>query len=243
MNYKIFSVLAVLLFSFAFTNSDNLDNSISKKEITNLASESTPLTFKEKIDNLYSDFKAANITMPSLPVFERAMKGYTKLEEQGKVSKEILTVVDFDLSSKAKRMWILDMNSRKVLFNTFVSHGQGTGGEFAKKFSNISNSHQSSLGFYVTAETYYGKNGLSLFIDGMEKGFNTNARKRYVVIHGADYATQDFINKRGRLGRSYGCPAVPTAVSKKLINQIKGESVVFIHKSDKNYLNKSSYLN
>lgn len=181
--------------------------------------------------------------MPSLSVFEQAMKGYSKLQKQGKVSNEILSVIDFDLSSTKKRLWILDMNSKKVIFNTYVAHGKNTGVEFANKFSNAVNSHQSSLGFYVTGATYYGKNGLSLYMDGMEKGFNSNARKRYVVIHGADYATKNFIKKYGRLGRSYGCPSVPTSVAKDLIGQIKGKSVVYIHKNDQNYLDKSSYLN
>lgn len=137
----------------------------------------------------------------------------------------------------------MDMENKEVLFHTYVSHGQNTGEEFANKFSNIENSLQSSLGFYVTAETYYGKNGLSLFIDGQEKEFNSNARKRYVVIHGADYAEPSFINKLGRLGRSYGCPAVPNTIAKEVIGAIKGESVVYIHKDDKNYLQRSALLN
>lgn len=137
----------------------------------------------------------------------------------------------------------MNMETKKVLFNTYVSHGKNTGGEFANKFSNTVNSLQSSLGFYVTAETYYGKNGLSLFIDGMEKGFNSNARKRYVVIHGADYAEPNFIDRIGRLGRSYGCPAVPNTIAKEVIDTIKEESVVYIHKNNKEYLEKSTLLN
>jgi hypothetical protein len=178
-----------------------------------------------------------------MSVFEKAMKGYAELEEKGKVGKKILTVIDFGLSSTKKRMWIMDMKTKKVLFHTYVSHGKNTGGEFATKFSNTVNSLQSSLGFYVTAETYYGKNGLSLFIDGMEKGFNSNARKRYVVIHGADYAEPSFINRVGRLGRSYGCPAVPNTIAKEVIGTIKQESVVYIHKNNKEYLKNSPLLN
>lgn len=244
MNYRILTVAAAILFSFAFTKTDNLNpsNNISNKEI---AISATPVakTFEEKVIILYSEFDKNNTSMPALSVFEQAMKGYSKLRKEGKVSNEILSVIDFDLSSTKKRLWILDMNTKKVLFNTYVAHGKNTGVEFANKFSNAVNSHQSSLGFYVTGATYYGKNGLSLYMDGMEKGFNSNARKRYVVIHGADYATKNFIQKYGRLGRSYGCPSVPSNIAKDLIGQIKGKSVVYIHKNDKNYLNRSSYLN
>ena len=113
----------------------------------------------------------------------------------------------------------------------------------ATKFSNTPNSLQSSLGFYVTAETYYGKNGLSLFIDGMEEEFNSKARERYVVIHGADYAKEDSIKRLGRLGRSYGCPAVPTEVSIEIIELIKEGSALFIYHNSDDYIAKSTYLN
>ena len=181
--------------------------------------------------------------MPELSVFEKAIKGYQKLDEAGKVRNSLLTVVDFDLSSTKKRMWILNMDTEEVEYNTYVAHGKNTGAEFATKFSNTVNSLQSSLGFYVTGETYFGKNGLSLFIDGMEKKFNSNARKRYVVIHGADYAEPQFIDRLGRLGRSYGCPAVPNTVAKDLIHKIKGKSVVYIHRSNDKYLETSTFLN
>lgn len=242
MNYRIFAVVAVLLFSFAFTKADKT-TATSNSEIASVVTSTKPVSFKDKVDHLYGEFNTKNATMPALDVFEKAMKGYEKLEEQGKVNKEILTVVDFDLSSKKKRMWIMDMKNKEVLFNTYVSHGQKTGVEFAKQFSNKVNSHKSSLGFYLTGETYIGKNGLSLFLDGMEKGINNNARKRYVVIHGADYATANFVSRHGRLGRSYGCPAVPVKIARPLINKIKGESVVYIHKNDPNYISRSSFLN
>ena len=140
-------------------------------------------------------------------------------------------------------MWVLDMKNHKVLFNTLVAHGKNTGLDMATDFSNTENSFQSSLGFYVTAETYYGKNGLSLFIDGQEEGFNSNARQRYVVVHGAEYANPEFVERNGRLGRSLGCPAVPTAVSKEIINTIKGNSALFIYHPNEDYAKKSTYLN
>ena len=241
MKYRILTVVGVLIFSFAFSSTDEINNIKDSNVAPNLAVEpEVKKTFKEEIADMYQAFNLKNASMPNLLVFEKAIAGYTKLEEAGKVSNPLLTVIDFNLSSKKKRMWILNMETQEVVFNTFVAHGKNTGLEFAKKFSNKVNSHQSSLGFYVTGETYYGKNGLSLFIDGMEKGFNSKARERYVVIHGADYAEPEFIKRYGRLGRSYGCPAVPNKIAKKLINTIKGESVVYIHKDDDTYQQKST---
>lgn len=198
---------------------------------------------EETIDQLYKAFTMNNASMPSLVSFTNGITGYNKLKAEGKIKNEILTIVDFSLPSTEKRMWILDMTNQKVLFNTLVAHGKNTGADMATEFSNIENSFQSSLGFYVTAETYYGKNGLSLFIDGQEKGFNSNARQRYVVVHGADYATPEFIERNGRLGRSLGCPAVPMNISKEIINTIKGNSALFIYHTNEEYAKKSTYLN
>ena len=237
-------MLRVLIFSFAFSSSAEINNSKGSEIIPEIPVEKEiKKSFKEEVADLYESFSLKNSTMPQLQVFEKAISGYMKLDEAEKISNHLLTVIDFNLSSTKKRMWILDMDTNEVVYNTYVAHGQGTGGEFATKFSNTPNSHQSSLGFYVTGETYYGKNGLSLFIDGMEKGFNSNARKRYVVIHGADYAEPEFINRIGRLGRSYGCPAVPNKIAKDLIHKIKGKSVVYIHKDNKKYLENSDFLN
>src|SRR5690606_22328256 len=184
-----------------------------------------------------------NEAMPSQVSFTYALTGYNKLDEEQKITNKLLTIVDFSLPSTEKRMWILDVENNSVLYHTYVSHGQNTGGNMATKFSNTPNPLQSSLGFYVTAETYYGKNGLSLFIDGMEEEFNSKARERYVVIHGADYAKEDSIKRLGRLGRSYGCPAVPTEVSIEIIELIKEGSALFIYHNSDDYIAKSTYLN
>jgi len=195
-----------------------------------------------EIITLYKIFTNQNISMPQLVSFSNAIKGYSKLKAQGKIKNETLTIIDFSLSSTAKRLWVLDMTTNKVLFNTVVAHGRNTGGEFATKFSNTNNSNQSSLGFYVTDNTYYGKNGLSLFLDGQEKGFNSNARKRYVVFHGAKYANTSFVKRNGRLGRSLGCPAVPTAVNNAIIKRIKNKSCLFIYHPNKNYNSNSKLI-
>lgn len=244
---KSLLLAAFITASFAFTSElGSTTNPIEKEEVTiNKTSEkeNVSLSADEEMERLYKTFSAANTTMPSLISFKNALTGYTKLVEENKLEKELLTIVDFSLSSAKKRMWILDMTTNKVLYNTHVAHGKNTGVKMATKFSNTVNSFQSSLGFYVTAETYYGKNGLSLFIDGMEKGINSNARDRYVVIHGAAYANPDFIQKTGRLGRSLGCPAIPQALTKEVIELIKGKSALFIYHTDADYAKNSKYLN
>lgn len=182
------------------------------------------------VADLYEVFKLKNTSMPQPESFTYAIKGYNKLKAQGKIKKEVLTIIDFSLSSSKKRLWVLDMVTQKVLFNSVVAHGRNTGGEYAKYFSNVENSNKSSLGFYITDNTYYGKNGLSLFLDGQERGVNSNARKRYVVFHGAKYANPDFMKRNnGVLGRSLGCPAVPKALNAPIINKIRGKSCMFIY--------------
>ncbi|MCX2838209.1 murein L,D-transpeptidase catalytic domain family protein [Salinimicrobium sp. MT39] len=244
-NTTVFALLLTISASFAFTtNSLNSEKVFAKKTSEKEVIEvKTELTAEEKINLLYEEFAAVNAQMPSKVSFTYAITGYNKLENEEKIENRLLSIVDFSLPSTEKRLWILDMETNEIIYHTYVSHGKNTGGNMATKFSNTPNSLQSSLGFYVTAETYYGKNGLSLFIDGMEEEFNSNARDRYVVIHGADYAQESSIKRLGRLGRSYGCPAVPTEVSKEIINKIKGGSALFIYHTNKDYISNSTYLN
>lgn len=242
MIYKILTVVAFIAFSFAFTTAELNKETKTATNIIPTPEAPATLSIEEEIVQLYDVFTAKNTTMPNLESFKNGLLGYYKLADQGLVEKELLTIIDFSLSSTQRRMWVLDMANQKVLINSVVSHGKNTGGEFATKFSNKVNSLQSSLGFYLTGETYIGGNGLSLFIDGMEEEFNSKARERYVVIHGAEYANEEVAQRMGRLGRSYGCPAVPTALTKEFINTIKGKSVVYIHSNDKNYTANSTMI-
>ncbi|MCF4102397.1 murein L,D-transpeptidase catalytic domain family protein [Gillisia sp. M10.2A] len=244
MTHKILTVIAFLTGSIAFTTTEghNISEITSTPEVEISKKLNTKLTLEEEITQLYDVFVEKNTNVPDLQSFKNGMIGYYKLSEENLVNKKILTIIDFSLSSTKKRMWVMDMTTNKVLYNTVVAHGKNTGGEFATKFSNKVNSLQSSLGFYVTGETYYGKNGLSMFIDGMEKEFNSKARERYVVVHGANYANPSFINKIGRLGRSYGCPAVPTALTAEIIDLIKDKSVLYIHSADKSYAENSKMI-
>lgn len=171
--------------------------------------------------------------------FRRAIIGYENLDFK---NKDVITIIDFTLPSTEKRMFVIDMNKKQVLFNTIVSHGRNSGEKYATSFSNRHGSFQSSLGFYTTENTYMGGNGYSLVLNGLEKGINDQAKPRAVVIHGADYCSQSVINATGRLGRSYGCPALPRELTKPIINTIKNGSMVFIYAEDDKYLANSTAL-
>ena len=215
-----------------------LDTKSSNNASTNLN------TFEKITFSKYLDLDEKNFDKPNIESFQAAYKGYYKLKQEGKIDKDILTIIDFTLSSTEKRMWVIDMKSNEVIFQTVVSHGRNSGMEFANDFSNRPESFKSSLGFYKTAETYNGKHGLSLRLDGLEAGINDNARKRDIVIHGADYANENIANAQGRLGRSLGCPALPMNVSSKIINYIKNESCLFIfHGKNQEYLKNSKLIN
>lgn len=174
-----------------------------------------------------------------------AMKGYLNLKSAGKLSdnKQILTVADFTRSSAQNRLWIIDLNTRKVIVHTYVAHGQGSGDEFATAFSNTNNSHQSSIGFYVTGETYTGEHGTSLRLNGMDNGYNSAALDRGIVVHGADYVCKDFVAGNQRLGRSWGCPAVNSRMAPAIINTIKGGTCLFIYYPQRAYLASAYWLN
>lgn len=181
----------------------------------------------------------------SQEAFDYALKGYQRLVDKQKIHNPgILTICDFSQSSAKKRLYLVDLENEKILMNTYVAHGRNSGSEFATKFSNTPNSLQSSLGFYVTQNTYSGEHGLSLKIAGMEPGFNSNAMERAVVVHGADYIGGNRLKSSSFMGRSFGCPAVPANESARIINMIKNGTCLFIyHPSASNYLNRSNLLN
>lgn len=231
MTYRIFPILLLSLFSLT-TNSNTAKISLTELSINSLT----------KAELIYENLKTNEYNLPSLQSFTQALNGYYKLEEAGKIQKNLLTVVDFSLSANEKRLWVIDLELNEVLYQTYVAHGRNTGNEYAKSFSNIPESFQSSLGFYATAETYYGKHGYSLRLDGLETGINDKARERAIVIHGADYATENFIKTYGRLGRSLGCPSLPKEESKTIINMIKEKSCLFVYYPSNDYLSKSQLI-
>lgn len=174
---------------------------------------------------------------------EVALKGYLHLQEQGVVKNtELLSVVDFSQSSRKKRFYLIDVKNSKLLVNTYVAHGKNSGLDKTESFSNIPESEQSSLGFYVTKGTYTGKNGFSLRMAGVDKGFNDNAEKRAIVVHGADYVNAGRVSS-AYMGRSQGCPALPREKYMDVINLIKDGSVFFVYSPDTKYLSSSEILN
>src|SRR5688572_7310978 len=153
-----------------------------------------------------------------------------------------LTVIDYSKPSSQKRLWVYDLATRELLYEELVAHGQGSGANLATEFSNQPDSHQTSLGLFVTDETYVGRNGYSLRLDGLDKGVNDRARERAIVMHGAPYVSPAFVKANGRLGRSHGCPAVSDAVARDLIDKVKGGGLVFAYHPDAGFLKTSKYL-
>ncbi len=171
--------------------------------------------------------------------FEQAITGYYKIKTK---NKGIITLIDFTKPSTQERFHVLDIKQKKLLYSTYVAHGKNSGENYATSFSNERGSNKSSLGFFVTENTYEGKHGYSLIINGLEKGINDCAKERAVVIHSADYADPSVIASSGRLGRSFGCPALPQTVSRPIIDTIKGGTLLFIFANDKNYIERSDIL-
>jgi len=180
----------------------------------------------------------------SRKAFEYAWVGYYKLQKKGVLHKTgILSICDFSQSSSNERMYVIDVRNRKLLYRTFVAHGINSGEEFANSFSNTDESCKSSLGFYVTSNTYVGSNGLSLRINGVDKGFNDHASRRNIVIHGAPYVSLRILHKYGVMGTTFGCPAIPTEMSEQIIPAVKNGSCFFIYYPSAKYLAQSTVLN
>ncbi len=200
-------------------------------------------THSKKNKSMYKEWNIASAGI-SEEVFTNAIKGYQKLHADKKLlQSNYLTIIDYSQASTQKRMYVLDMTMGKILFHSLVAHGQGSGMLYASDFSNTPESYKSSLGFYVTGTVYRGKNGYSLRLHGLEKGINDKALYRDIVVHGASYVSQEFINQHGYLGRSQGCPALPMALNNQIIDQIKDGSCVFIYHPDKKYFTASTVLN
>jgi hypothetical protein len=195
------------------------------------------------IHSIYTQIHQAGANL-SEEIFSLAFMGFEKLNAQGRLSTDsILTIIDFSKSSREKRLFVVDLKKQALLFKSVVAHGRNTGEEFARSFSNDMNSHKSSLGFYITGATYLGSNGFSMMLNGVEKGFNDKAKDRAIVMHGADYASEQAILHKGYLGRSYGCPALPRAVNQKIIETIKEGNCMFIYYPDQKYLSNSRMIN
>jgi hypothetical protein len=179
----------------------------------------------------------------SFEVFDYALAGFTKLQEEKMLNNDtLLTIIDYSKPSSKERLFIIDLKNCRIHIKTLVAHGQATGDLYSRYFSNRPQSHQSSLGFFITDKTYYGSQGYSLRLIGIEKDINDNAEKRAIVFHGADYVSYNYLHDYGRLGRSFGCPALPIEKNRKIIDLIKNKSCVFIYYPAKEYLDNSSLI-
>lgn len=242
MQKALFPILLTLLssgFLLAFTKSDNGSNSVLKTapKLLNRDTAVAQNDYAAIYDNL--DLKSKGL---SREAFDFAIAGYQKLLSEERIDNaEYLTIIDFSQSSRKKRFYLINIEDKKLVENTFVAHGKNSGVDEAKSFSNIHESNQSSLGFYLTKATYTGKHGLSLRLSGLEKGFNDNAEARAIVVHGADYVNAGRVNG-AFMGRSLGCPALPQEISSEVISKIKDGSLLFVYYPQTEYIKRSKIL-
>jgi hypothetical protein len=208
------------------------------------ASSARPATPAPAADSLtIREFDADAIGSIESDVLELALGAASCAVKSGVVEQpRTLTVIDYSKPSSQKRLWVYDLATRELLYEELVAHGQGSGANLATQFSNQPESHQTSLGLFVTDETYVGRNGYSLRLDGLDKGVNDRARERAIVMHGAPYVSPAFVKANGRLGRSHGCPAVSDVVARELIDRVKGGGLVFAYHPDADFLKTSKYL-
>jgi hypothetical protein len=176
-------------------------------------------------------------------VLDLAMTAATCAQSRGLVAApKTLTVIDYSLPSTEPRLWVLDLKTGRTLYQEVVAHGRGSGGNMATAFSNAADSHQTSLGLFITEDTYVGQNGYSMRLNGLEPGVNDKARARAIVMHGAPYVDSTIAAAQGRLGRSWGCPALRPAVARELIDHIKGGNLLFSYYPDREWLSGSQFL-
>jgi hypothetical protein len=235
-------IISLLHLPFAFAKSAGNSKLFLKAPSDSVAKNSVDsLQFFPAIRSAYDSLQL-NLKGLSNQAYEYARTGFEKLLEEGRVLNDsIISIIDFSLPSNKKRLFIIDVKNYKVLYNTLVAHGKNTGKEWATNFSNQNSSHMSSPGFYITRETYQGKHGLSLKLQGLESGINDKAYERGIVVHGASYVSDAIANSNGFIGRSHGCPAVPDPLSTPIINTIKGGSCLFIYHPS--YIDRSVVLN
>jgi hypothetical protein len=247
LSYRLLFFTLIPL-TFAFTKFTPVSKSLNFKPVPTPAKNATkiPVPVESKINNqlyIYDSLQLDDLGL-SKQAFIDGLKGYYYLLSEGKLNNDnILSIADFSLPSTQKRLFIIDLENHKLLFNTYVAHGRNSGKEYAHHFSNKLRSNMSSPGFYVTLNTYYGDNGLSLRLEGEEKGINDNALKRAIVIHPADYVSESTVKNLGYLGRSLGCPAIPEKVAKPIIQTIKEGSCFFVYCSNQKYITHSPLLN
>ena len=245
--YLFFSSVFIFLvhFPFVFAKSKSPVQSVSSYPDYGASKITMPATEEPGViahPSIYDSLKLGTLGL-TRRAFDNAIKGFNYLLNQGKLAdNKILSIIDFSLPSFKKRLFVLDLKNYKILFNTYVAHGRNSGREVATQFSNKEESFQSSLGFYVTQETYSGKHGFSLHLKGEERGINDHARSREIVMHSAPYVNESLIRSQGYIGRSQGCPALPESLHKLIIQKIKNGTCLFLYSPDTYYAAHSNIL-
>ena len=232
-------LILIFVFSFAIgIPADETGKSTAKKPLVS----SNETLIPDSNGNAKTLYESLGLAAKGLgwETFRKAWHGFARLNQEGFVKNQMLTIADLSQPSCRKRLYIIDMLSKQLLINTLVAHGRNSGDVNAARFSNTPESLQSSLGFYITGDTYQGGNGYSMRLKGMEKGFNDQAENRAIVMHGAPYVNEDMAKKTGRIGRSWGCPAVSLKEHQQIINLVKNGSCLFVFAPEKQYLAKSS---
>lgn len=241
---NIVVVVVIVAFAMAMVCAPANASSSSGEGVCSAASAHDPRysEFKGALEKLYGEIGLDKKV--DREIFEVSMIGYYNLKKRKLLQKDSpITIIDYRKPSAVERLYVIDLESKRLLYSSLVAHGKNSGDECAQFFSNKPGSHKSSMGFYVTEETYSGKHGYSLKLKGVDPPFNTNAKYRYIVIHGADYVSREHIEKHGKLGTSWGCPALPKKLSKGIIDAIKDGSCLFVYFDDKCYLEKSQFVN
>jgi len=241
LSFTLLLVVGCLFFIFAAPASGDGRKTVTAGTV-NYTDSSSIAAATNRFSLLYDQMNLDSLGL-SHEAFSYGLQGYMDLLSDGDIKNDhILSIVDFSLPSSKKRLFVIDLSTGKLLFNTFVSHGRNSGTDMATEFSNDPNSFKSSLGFYVTGDTYKGEHGYSLRLDGKEKGINDNAQERSIVMHAADYVNEAVVKAKGYLGRSLGCPAVPPALHKAIINTIKDGTCLFLYSPDQYYITHSRMI-
>jgi hypothetical protein len=215
------------------------DEPLAAQDAAELVSSDAPVTPTELVDRA-----AAEAAGVSPHVLDLALGAVTCAVAAHDIqTPPTLTLIDYSRASTEPRLWVFDLHTGELRFRELVAHGKGTGENLAQHFSDDMNSHQSSLGLFVARDTYIGNNGYSLRLDGLEPGFNGRARERAIVMHGAPYVDAAFAAKQGRLGRSWGCPALREAVARQVIDFVRDGGVIFSYYPDQAWLKQSRFLN
>jgi hypothetical protein len=242
--YKIVTLLIITtLTSSNLWAGDKFSDVITSDPTANNEKEFLPFEIKQTADAIYDSMQLGEVGLER-DLFYKAYKGYHYLLLQGSLDNvRVISIADFSQSSRNKRLYIIDLYKKKLLYNTYVSHGKNSGGEMATSFSNLKDSFKSTLGFMITTDTYVGGSGYSLRFKGMEPGINDRVKFRDIIVHGSRYVNAASAEEDGAVGNSLGCPAVPLALSRKIIDTIKGGSMYFIYNPDENYNAASPILN